>query len=241
MFCENCGRELREGAEFCTSCGAKRPQTAGNRGGNLTSYPQYPSNSNANHYNGVPQGQRREAQYPGNNANYYDNNAQYARPARSSNYRDSVMRAGAPHIGASFPEAISLFFKNYANFKGRASRSEFWWVALAEFLFYSVLFSIMTGSMMANIVSFEMGDMSGLGATFFVETLITVALFGLLVPNLALIVRRLHDIGKEWYWLFMVFIPAAGPIIMIVFYCTDSDADNQWGYGPRRRYRDMNR
>lgn len=237
MFCENCGRELREGAEFCTSCGAKRPQTAGSGGGNLTAYPQYPSNSNANHYNGVPQGQRREVQYPGNNANYYANNTQYARPPRSSNYRDSVMRAGAPHIGVSFTEAIRLFFKNYVNFSGRASRSEFWWVILAESLLYSVLYFFM----MICGASLEQG--SSVGATIFVliSLLFGLLFFALIVPQLALIVRRLHDTGKAWYWLFMLLIPAAGPIIMIVFYCTDSGADNQWGYGPRRRYRDMDR
>lgn len=239
MFCENCGREMREGAEFCTSCGARRPQNAGSGGGNMTAYSQYPSGNNASHYNGVPQNQRRETQNSSNNAGYYTNNSQYVRSSRDDGYRDRAMRAGAPHIGVSFSEAIRLFFKNYANFNGRASRSEFWWVILAEVIFFTVLDTILM-ICMAGVTEQQVNS-AAFYLTGIIGILMTLAILALLVPHLALIVRRLHDTGKAWYWLFMAFIPAAGFVIMIVFYCSDSDADNQWGYGPRRRYRDMNR
>ena len=55
---------------------------------------------------------------------------------------------------------------------------------------------------------------------------------GTFVPGMALCVRRFHDIGKHWYRIFMALIPLAGPIILIVDLCKDSDKDNEWGYGP---------
>ena len=55
---------------------------------------------------------------------------------------------------------------------------------------------------------------------------------GTLIPNLAISWRRLHDIGKSGGWWFLAFVPLVGAIVLLVFYCTDSAPDNQ--YGPRR-------
>ena len=103
----------------------------------------------------------------------------------------------------SFSEAIKLVFKNYANFTGRSTKSEFWW----GFLFLWIV---------------------NLAASFIpvIGTLISLALF---IPNLSLCIRRLHDIGKAWTWILLGLIPLAGVIILIVLYCKDSDGDNQWG------------
>lgn len=103
----------------------------------------------------------------------------------------------------SFSEAIKLVFKNYANFTGRATKSEFWW-----------------GFLFLWIVNFATSFIPVLG------TLISLALF---IPNLSLCIRRLHDIGKAWTWILMGLIPLAGIIILIVLYCKDSVGDNQWG------------
>ena len=102
-----------------------------------------------------------------------------------------------------FVEAIKLLFKNYANFTGRATRSEFWWA----FLFLCIV----------NLVASYIPVVGGL---------ISLALF---IPNLSLNIRRLHDIGKSWAWILMGLIPFAGFIILIVYYCKESDGDNQWG------------
>lgn len=57
---------------------------------------------------------------------------------------------------------------------------------------------------------------------------------GVLVPNLALIVRRLHDIGKSGNNILFGLIPIAGPIILLVFMCTDSEPGiNRWGPNPK--------
>ena len=102
-----------------------------------------------------------------------------------------------------FSEAIKLLFQNYANFTGRATRSEYWWA----FLFLCI----------ANMVVAYIPVLGGL---------LSLALF---IPNLSLNIRRLHDIGKSWVWLLMGLIPLVGSIILIVYYCKESDGDNQWG------------
>ena len=99
-----------------------------------------------------------------------------------------------------------MFFKNYANFQGRASKSEYWWV---------FLFNI--------IVSFTVGLIPVLGS------IISLALF---IPGLSLFIRRLHDTGKAWPYIFMGLIPIAGAIILIIQLVKDSEGDNQWGPGP---------
>jgi uncharacterized membrane protein YhaH (DUF805 family) len=50
-----------------------------------------------------------------------------------------------------------------------------------------------------------------------------------IIPNIAIMIRRLHDIGRSGWWLFIYFIPLVGPIIIIVWMATRSAPDNQWG------------
>ena len=103
-----------------------------------------------------------------------------------------------------FVKAIKLFFLYALNFKGRSSRSEYWW----GFLFNSLLSSAL------NLVPLVGGLLS----------------LVLVVPGLALTVRRLHDIGKSGWFYLMLLIPLAGPIIFLVYLCTASKPGaNQWG------------
>lgn len=113
----------------------------------------------------------------------------------------------APGTGSvGFVDAIKLLFQNYANFTGRASKSEFWW----GFLFL----------VLANAAAGYIPMIGGLVS------------LALLIPDLSLCIRRLHDIGKSWVWYLMGLIPLVGWIILIVYYCKDSDGDNQWGPAP---------
>lgn len=97
----------------------------------------------------------------------------------------------------SFVEAIQLFFKNYTNFDGRASRSEYWWI---------VLLNILVGAVVGAISPTLAG------------------LWGLviLIPSLALCVRRLHDVGKSGWFLLIGLIPLVGGIILLVQMLRDS-------------------
>jgi uncharacterized membrane protein YhaH (DUF805 family) len=91
-----------------------------------------------------------------------------------------------PYYGCPFPEAFLRFWKKYVVFKGRASRSEFWWWTLANAGVNIVLYIIL-----------ELSD----GKTAFLGTIWSLATF---IPMLALIVRRLHDIDKPG-WLVAIY------------------------------------
>ena len=97
-----------------------------------------------------------------------------------------------PHYGISFGGAIARGFKKYATFAGRASRSEYWWWTLFTFLIYLVLgllaFAVGTAT------SRDGGRTPGLLA---IPLIVVFAVFflGIIVPTLALTVRRLHDAG----------------------------------------------
>ena len=97
------------------------------------------------------------------------------------------------HRKVTFIESIALFFKNYAQFKGRSSRSAYWWWALASFLIGLILEGV---------------DYLLLDATFSVDGDGPLSLaFSLVtfIPNFAISFRRLQDVGRSGYWIFLVF------------------------------------
>lgn len=113
----------------------------------------------------------------------------------------------AQNIG--FLDAVKLFFKNYTNFRTRSRRSEYWWVWL-----FCTAVSALLGALLPEIAS-----------------LWTLAV---LIPNLALAVRRLHDIGKSGWWYLLLLVPLVGAIIILIWFCKDSAPEaNQWGPNPK--------
>ena len=95
-----------------------------------------------------------------------------------------------------------VVFERYAKFDGRAARPEFWWFVLANFII-GVVFNILS----------QVSDLF-----FFLSLLYSLAV---LVPYLAVAVRRLHDTDKSGWWLLIGLIPCAGIIILIVFFATE--------------------
>ncbi|MNI51710.1 Inner membrane protein YhaI [compost metagenome] len=119
--------------------------------------------------------------------------------------------------------------KNYVGFSGRARRKEYWMFNLFNSLIMLILYIPLFASVASMIVN---GEPSGSGSAFsFVFFLYALALF---LPSLAVTVRRLHDIGKSGWWYLISLVPFAGPIILLVFLCTDSEAAaNQYGPNPK--------
>ena len=112
-------------------------------------------------------------------------------------------------------------WKNYAKFSGRARRSEYWWVILAQTL-------ISTAFSLINMVA---GD-SALGAV----ANVVISVYGLatLIPMISLAVRRLHDIEKSGWWYLLNCIPCIGSIILIVLFCKEGTAgSNRYGDDPK--------
>jgi uncharacterized membrane protein YhaH (DUF805 family) len=103
----------------------------------------------------------------------------------------------------TFFEAIEKCFKNYAEFNGRASRSEFWWWALFVFIL----------SWGGQIISQSFGTL---------VSLVT------LLPSLAVGARRLHDTGRSGWWQLIGFIPILGWLVMIYWCVLPSQGPNQF-------------
>lgn len=112
-----------------------------------------------------------------------------------------------------FMQAVKTVLGNYANFKDRSRRSEYWWWALAVFIL--------------NIIVSFVG-----GAIGMAELLSGIVSLALIVPNIAVGIRRFHDIGKSGWWLLLVLIPFLGWIALIYFFVQPSQGPNQYGEGP---------
>ncbi len=112
----------------------------------------------------------------------------------------------------SFGDAVRSGFDNYAQFDGRASRAAFWWWFLFNFLV----------GIAANIVGLAIGTM------YVVSGIVSLAL---LLPNLSVGVRRLHDTDRTGWWLLIALIPLIGLIVLLIFFLQESDSGEN-SYGP---------
>lgn len=113
----------------------------------------------------------------------------------------------------SFDEAIRRAFQKYCCFTGRASRSEYWWFAL-----FNVILGVIIGII---------GIVAGQDVEKFLQYIVQIALF---LPGLGLCFRRLHDTGRSAWNLFWWILPIVGWIILIVYFCQESQPqDNKYG------------
>jgi uncharacterized membrane protein YhaH (DUF805 family) len=107
----------------------------------------------------------------------------------------------------TFIESIQSSFRNYATFDGRSPRSEYWYFHL--FAFLAMMASILTGPFIFAIA------------------------LGLVLPTLAVNVRRLHDIDKSGWFIIIACIPLVGPIVLFVWHCQRGTlGDNRFGPDP---------
>ena len=119
-------------------------------------------------------------------------------------------------------KAIECITKKYANFSDRASRSEYWYFALLIFISTIVL----------TLIDHFMGTDSAKSGHGLLSTVFSLAM---LVPNIAVTVRRLHDVDKSGWWLLIGIIPIIGGIWLLVLFCTKgTDGDNRFGADPLR-------
>jgi uncharacterized membrane protein YhaH (DUF805 family) len=111
----------------------------------------------------------------------------------------------------SFGDAIRTVFNKYAVFSGRARRSEFWWFSLFAGIVYLV----------ADIIDVAIGK----------PIFVVIVVLALVVPSLAVTVRRLHDTNRSGWWILIGLIPLIGGIVLLVFECQDSQP-GQNAHGP---------
>ena len=115
-----------------------------------------------------------------------------------------------------FTEAVrSAVVERYADFQGRSPRSELWW-----FVLFYMLLSLAVG--MLGALSDALGAILNLVVTI-----------GLLVPVIAVQIRRLHDTDRTGWWILIGLVPVIGTIVLIVFYLQrGSEGDNRFGPDP---------
>ncbi len=115
--------------------------------------------------------------------------------------------------------------RNYVGFSGRARRKEYWMFVLFNFIFLII-------AMILDSILGTRYEMNGLTLPYgYVYTLYALAV---LIPALAVLVRRLHDVGKGGGFIFIALIPIAGPIWLLVLLCTDSErGENRFGQSPK--------
>lgn len=121
----------------------------------------------------------------------------------------------APHYGATLAVAVRRFWKKYATFSGRASRSEYWWWTLIAAIVTAVLYIAMivggiTTGMMAN------GNTEPGPAFFAIAPVFLLWFLATVVPTLALTWRRLHDVNLSGGFFFLSLIPSLGSLAVLV-------------------------
>ena len=131
---------------------------------------------------------------------------------------------------------LECFTKHYADFSGRARRSEYWGTVLFNGLIQAGLSIIL--SIVATILfsSIEINGEVTFSPGFCLLPDIPIYIYGLvwLLPGLAVAVRRLHDIGKSGWNLLWILLPIVGAIMLIYWYCQDSQPEeNKWGANPK--------
>ena len=117
----------------------------------------------------------------------------------------------------TFSEALKTsLVDKYATFSGRATRSEYWYVVLFGYLL--ALLIVFLG-MIIDSPELIIG-------------LSTVLSLILLVPGLAVCIRRLHDTGRSGWWYLLVLIPYIGAFALLIIFCLKSSEDNKYGPKP---------
>ncbi len=115
----------------------------------------------------------------------------------------------------NFTQAIKAGFSKYVDFSSRSARSEYWFFTL-----FTVLVSIAT-SLVDNIVLSGMPILNG------------IATLALLLPGIAVGVRRLHDTERSGWWMLLILVPLVGAIVLIVWFATRGTVgQNRFGADP---------
>ncbi|WP_155298092.1 DUF805 domain-containing protein [Deinococcus kurensis] len=133
-------------------------------------------------------------------------------------------------------EYLNVIRNNYANFTGRARRREYWMFTLINSVILILLQIPVQGAVIAMAAQNEAdtAPSAGLtGVTLIFVILLVVYSLAVMVPSIAVTVRRLHDTGKSGWWYLLNLIPL-GSLVILVFMVLDSEpGSNKWGPNPK--------
>ena len=128
--------------------------------------------------------------------------------------------------------ALRSFFVNWADFRSRSSRSEYWWATLMLYLLSFV------GGFIVGLVAGFVFTAAGYGPEGYNQALLTLCIpFAIftLVAGLALMVRRLHDIDRSGWWLLLYLTIIGAFVILYWTVCRGTDGENRYGADPLQR------
>ena len=250
-ICANCGKEIDEGAKFCTNCGApvqhmqapaqaeplvpqdslsqdiNDPNSFDNNvtgeTGSAGSFGTAPDSGSDTFGTSAGTG----SDYSGTSSDsagttYGSGTASYGTaPENAAVYAAGTAGSFTIVPKPSFIEAVTTCFKKYATFSGRARRSEYW---------YFALFIVICQALLSAIGNAILGVPDD-GGTNILQTIFN---FAVLIPKISVFWRRMHDIGKKGTWFFLALIPVIGWIIILIWECKDSEpGENEYGMSPK--------
>lgn len=121
-----------------------------------------------------------------------------------------------------------VVFENYANFSGRARRSEYWYYGLTTIIIFII------AAIIDNVTGLAF-ETIGYGPVYLVYALLTF------IPGLAVTVRRLHDVGKSGWFYFIVLLPIIGAFWLLYLLIKEGDqGTNQYGSDPKNDFDEIN-
>jgi uncharacterized membrane protein YhaH (DUF805 family) len=132
----------------------------------------------------------------------------YGPPAAGPGGTPSLDR---PYYGIGFTDAVRRVFAKYARFDGRASRSEYWWWTLATVVVFGVL-----GGLVGGLGGAEAESASPSPVVVVLALVLVLAVLAVLVPSIAVTVRRLHDADLSGWLYLLTLIPYVGGLILLV-------------------------
>ena len=139
----------------------------------------------------------------------------------------------------SFPKAIKMAFSKFCNCNGRSRRSEFWYFVLLNTIIlitYIILGVTIRVDMDEDDKEYEDNILyyNNQKPNPLLELISSIYFLIAIGPSISLAVRRLHDIGKSGWYIFIAFIPLVGAFILLYFYCLDSEnQSNEYGESPK--------
>ena len=121
----------------------------------------------------------------------------------------------------NFVQAVKSYFIRWNDFKGRSSRSEYWWATLFTYLVIILL----------QVVQVMLAQAESVLALVAMITILVFLLF-LTIASFAVMVRRLHDVNRSGWW-FLIYFTIIGIFVLLYWYVQKGDeADNRYGSDP---------
>ncbi len=132
-----------------------------------------------------------------------------------------MFRTGKIHKNMTFSESIKSCLDKYTTMRGRAPRSEYWWFVV--FTWIAIFVTSFLFGIIGAMINHETGAMVAGSVGYFLVCMVLV------IPNICVLVRRLHDTGHSGFWYFIGFVPLVGGLWLLYLMIKDSDDENEYG------------